>query len=269
MKIAATALRGANPIVSLLDRTPAGLATLLGKESRVAEVVRPVLNRVLPTRAIVTVRSGPARGLRISIDPRCEKFYWTGAFEPAVQDEFIRLLRPGMSVWDIGAHAGFFTALAARTVGARGAVHAFEPLPSNRARVELAASRNGLPNVTVHDVALAARAGPARLYSHESSSMWTLVPELGETASVEVQCQTLDALADELGIPNVVKVDAEGAELDILRGGLRLLEEARVHVIVELTEAKTVAEARTLFPRHRFAPLGARHWSLEHDGRLR
>jgi FkbM family methyltransferase len=250
--------------VALLDRAPAALAACLRAGTRPSRVLAPVLNAFLPSaETIVTIRSGAAAGLRIPIHPRGEKFYWTGAYEPEVQSALMRLLRPGMSFWDIGAHAGFMTLLASRLVGERGVVHAFEPAEPTRQRLLVALRANDTTNVLVHDVAVGAESGTTRLYSHGSSSMWTTVAELGEAPAGDVAARTLDELAEELGAPDLIKVDVEGAETDVLRGGSTLLASGRSKLLVEFGSAGLLDQARAVCPQYAFTQLDDSHWLLE------
>lgn len=250
-------------MIAVLNMIPGSLAARFRNGALVTRALRPLVNRLLPGRAAwIVVRSGPARGLRLLIEPKTEKFYWTGAHEVAVQQTIADLLKPGMTFWDVGAHIGFFSLLASRRVGARGRVHAFEPMAQNRARLEAAIAANGLTNVTVHELALGRVGGDALLYPHESSLMWTLCPEPGRPGGVTVRCRSLDEVAESAGSPDLIKVDAEGAEVDVLRGGLRLLSRLRPPLVVEFSSDAVVADARALVPFYTFSRLGPHHWLL-------
>jgi FkbM family methyltransferase len=251
-------------VVGLIDKAPAALAARMRAGTRPARALAWVANPFLPrVETVVTVRSGAAAGLRIPIQPRREKFYWTGAYELEVQRALVRFLRPGMTFWDVGAHAGFMTLLASRLVGAGGRVHAFEPAERSRARLRAALRANDTSNVIVHDVAVGATSGTATLYSHGTSSMWTTVAELGDAPVVDVTARTLDDLADELGTPDLIKVDVEGAETDVLCGARRLLAAGRSKLVVEFSSAALLDQARSVFPQSVFTQLDESHWLLE------
>ena len=65
--------------------TPGAVASALKGDRPIGRLLRPIANRLLPKHPIpVTVLSGPAKGLRLFIDTRNEKFFWTGAHEPEV-----------------------------------------------------------------------------------------------------------------------------------------------------------------------------------------
>ena len=234
------------------------MARLFSTDSRASRLLRPLVNRLAPSGPTwVDVRSGPAQGISLLIDARTEKYLWTGLHEPAVQRALTELLGPGMTFWDVGAHVGFFTVIGARLVGEQGSVQAFEPVEDNRRRLEAAVERNGCANVVVHPVALSATTGEAVIHAHEASAMWSLA---GEGEGVPVQTATLDSLG--LPAPDLVKIDAEGIELDVLRGGKELLSGVRPALLVEFTTTELVEHARVLLPGYRFEHLDGNHWLL-------
>lgn len=201
-------------IAATLHAVPAPLVTSLRRIPLVAQLIRPLVNRLLPDEpTAVTVRSGVGVGLRLVIDPQTEKFLWAGDHEPAVQQELAATLRPGMVFWDVGAHAGFFTIIAGRLVGNGGRVHAFEPMPATRTRLRASVAHSGLTNVTVHDCALSSQAGPVTIYEHQQSVVASLVGGVGAGIGRDVRCSTLDDIATEVGQPDVVKIDVEGVEV--------------------------------------------------------
>src|SRR3989442_1481803 len=77
--------------------------------------------------------------------------------------------------------------------------------------------QNGCETITVHDCALAATSGEAVLYPHGSSLMWTLIPERGSRGGLTVRCCTLDECGLSVPPPDLIKIDTEGAEVDVLR----------------------------------------------------
>ncbi len=256
-------------LITVSGWVPRPIVNKLHHDSRLTRVVRPVVNRLVPDRQVlVTVRSGPAKGVRLYILPGREKYYWTGLHELHVQETLTRLLRPGAIFWDIGAHTGFFSLLASRIVGPGGQVHAFEPMTLNRERLTRSIAANAASNVSIHAEAVAATSADAFLHAHPETVMWSLVGEATAASDngERVTCRGLDDLGAILGPPDVVKVDAEFAELDVLRGGVNLLTTHRPAVIVEFMNADDLAEARRLLPPFRFEHIGQDHWLLTPDG---
>lgn len=131
----------------------------------------------------------------------------------------------GDIVIDVGAGAGDFVIKAAREVGDTGRVVAIEPDQRNIALCRYNVERNGLSNnVEIIAKAAGSRRTKAQLYLSSISAGHHSIMELSNT-SIEVDMDSLDNIASELGLSHVdfIKIDAEGAELEILKGTERLL----------------------------------------------
>ena len=139
--------------------------------------------------------------------------------EPGTGDVLRRLIQPGMAVADVGANIGLLTLVMAWATGPTGRVIAFEPEAVPRSNLEKMKHLNGLSWVEVRDQAVGASAG--RLTFHVSgiighSSLYAL-PDAEEARTVEVEVVRLDDVAPARRL-DVVKIDVEGAELDVLSG---------------------------------------------------
>jgi len=249
---------------AVLDRAPSSLVARLGAQPWLKRVLRPLVNRAVPaTTTIATVRGGGARGLRLLVDPQAEKFYWTGDHEPHLQEALRAELRPGMCFWDVGCHIGFFALQAARLVGPAGSVLAFEPMPDNQERLRRNIGFNDSDVVTVIPKAVAARRGSMTMYARgscASSLMWTLNASLQDVESRPVEVTTLDEMVEVHGMPDLVKIDAEGTEVDVLRGASRLIA-ARVPFLVEFMDAAGLLEAKRFMPGYGFKLLADNHYA--------
>lgn len=157
-----------------------------------------------------------------------------------------RLLRPGMTVVDIGAHHGLYTLLASKRVGASGRVIAFEPSPRECKRLAKHVRVNRCHNVEIQPCALGQHRGEADLFVVNGYRDWgnslrpPAVPD--PTRRVRVQVQRLDDLLEERGIEQVdfIKLDAEGGELAVLHGAPRLLQSApRPAILAEVEDIRT------------------------------
>ena len=139
--------------------------------------------------------------------------------EPGTGDVLRRLVQPGMVVADVGANIGLLTLVMAWATGPGGKVIAFEPEAIPRANLEKMKHLNGLSWVEVRDQAVGET--PGQLTFHVSdiighSSLYAL-PETEGSREIQVQVVRLDDVAPK-GRMDVVKIDVEGAELDVLAG---------------------------------------------------
>jgi FkbM family methyltransferase len=169
-----------------------------------------------------------------------------GNFEMAEQRFVHNFLKPGMTVLDIGAHHGFYTLLASKAVGPKGRVVSFEPSPREQKELLRHLRLNRCRNVTVEGIALTSQSGEAEYHvvdSEETGCNSLRPPNVGgATHSIVVQTKTLDQCVLERNIASVdfVKLDVEGAELEVLRGSVRLLEQRpRPVMLVEVSELRT------------------------------
>lgn len=171
-----------------------------------------------------------------------------GAWEPHLTRLCKRLLAPGQTALDVGAHSGAYALLFASCVGPAGRVVAFEPHGPSVALLRRSVA--GLSQVEVVAAAVSEHEGRAELfawnpgdkvsegrYSGSDRMLRSLLQAEGYgAAGEEVPVTTLDAWAAQSGCASVdlVKIDVEGAEEAVLRGGRGLLSRGPVRVLLEL-----------------------------------
>ena len=167
----------------------------------------------------------------------------TGTFESAELAFVERFLKPGMTMLDLGAHHGLYTLLASKRVAPGGKVFAFEPSPRERRALHLNALLNLCWNVTIQGLALGSENTRANLFVVEGSQTGcnTLRPPdvLCGTSPVRVRVTRLDDWLDSQRINQVdfIKLDVEGAELDVLMAAERLLNRTPRPVILAEVQA--------------------------------
>jgi FkbM family methyltransferase len=195
----------------------------------------------------VKVERGLAQGLWLRLNPTLEADYWLGDHEPVVQEALERLCRPGCVVYDVGAHVGFFSLSIARLVGPQGKVFAFEPDRENSARLKEHAARNGLEGrVQVVEAAVWSSSSKGVAFrqggiqkSRGGVAAEGIKPVLAEGAAIEVPAISLDAFTEQgHPRPDVVKIDVEGAECGVLKGGERLFSRSQPALICEVHHAQ-------------------------------
>jgi FkbM family methyltransferase len=167
-------------------------------------------------------------------------------FESAEVNFVQKYLKPGMIALDIGAHHGLYTLLASKRVGSGGKVVAFEPSPRERKQLSRNVRLNFCRNVSIQPFALGNKRSQADLYLVEGGEDGcnSLRPPVvdSKTHPVRVEVFPFDDIASKLGLTKVdfVKLDVEGAELDVLKGALGLLRVApRPVLLVEVYDIRT------------------------------
>ncbi|MEW6594378.1 MAG: FkbM family methyltransferase [Thermodesulfobacteriota bacterium] len=199
-------------------------------QSAVGKLLRLPL-RLLPKQMIVPVLSGINKGNRWRVGASVHGC-WLGVYETSKQHLLQSLVGPGMTIYDVGANAGFYTLAFSRLVGAGGKIYAFEPFAENAANILMHIRLNGCRNTVLYQAAVSDQEGFSSFHVSESNAMGHLDRE----GAYRVPTVTLDALIRtfDLPVPDIVKVDVEGAETAVLRGACNLLEMHRTVWLIAL-----------------------------------
>ena len=139
-----------------------------------------------------------------------------GTYEQEQTALFLSHIQPGDVVLDIGAACGYYTLLASKLVGKAGRIVSFEPDPKNAAYLRRHVSANHLSQAMVLQMALSDNSGQARFGGGSGTGTGRLCDE----GAYDVTVRRLDDIASQLQLaPTHLKIDVEGAELSVLRGG--------------------------------------------------
>jgi FkbM family methyltransferase len=160
-------------------------------------------------------------------------------WDPTLTEFINATLKPGHVFVDIGAHAGYFTLLAARRVGPEGRVLAFEPNPQLAAQARRNVERSKLTNVVLEEGACSDTTETATLYLFDvsNSGRGSLSgANAGAGGAVQVPCTPLDLVVERRHLTqvNLIKIDVEGAELKVLRGMTETIRRTRPIILIEL-----------------------------------
>ena len=160
-------------------------------------------------------------------------------------------LRPGARVFDIGAHQCLVALMLSRTVGPQGSVVAVEANPDNVAAGQRNRSLNGIENCRIVHAAGAARSGTL-VFNRGTNGQ--VDDGSGAWGRMEVKSVSVDDLAAEYGVPDVLFIDVEGFECELLQGARKTLASlpdcfVEVHVGAGLeTFGGSVERVLSLFP---------------------
>ena len=132
-----------------------------------------------------------------------------------------RLIRPGMTVLDLGAHVGYYSRFLSRLVGPQGRVYAFEASPENQAVLRRNLDSPRYANVEVVPSAISDREGTIKLFVSPGHSNHSLIEGFTPADGVlEIPTVSVDGFAAQRGIREIdfIKMDIEGAETMALNG---------------------------------------------------
>ncbi len=137
-------------------------------------------------------------------------------------------------VFDVGAHLGWETVRFAQMFPAA-QIHAFELVPSTCEQLRRRVADQ--PRIHVHGFGLSNARGSARIRLQadpQLNSLSARAPPADSGESVEVHFRRLDEVAGELGVDAVdlLKIDAEGHDLQVLEGGSALFAARRVRAVL-------------------------------------
>jgi FkbM family methyltransferase len=224
----------------------------LGTRRRVEfEIGRRLRSRWLDEPRVVSLSAvgfpDGAPAPTIEVTPRellNRSIFLYGTFEISETRLVQAFLRPGMTFLDVGAHIGYYTLIGARLVGESGRVFSFEPGAETRALLAANVSRNAFHNVQIHAEALSDTTGAVGFYPSTEAENYGIssivAPSDGRPAPVTVASVSLDDFATRAGGRiDLIKMDVEGAELLVIRGGARVLSGPGAPTII--FEAHTLA----------------------------
>ncbi len=201
--------------------------------------------------------------------------YFFGYYERGLALYFQSLLRPGMVVVDAGANVGQYSLIASQSVGNQGVVYAFEPEPGNFARFSRNLGLNDIQNVRLFRSALDEKAGSATLFlseeqraAHNAGGFALRHREDATTAVAEVNVLRLDSVLEETTRFDLMKIDTEGAELNVLRGAAASLARFKPCILLEADDHNTASFGYSTLDIKRFlAELGYSLFRAEEHGR--
>jgi len=174
----------------------------------------------LPKGLIVPILQGRLRGYKWIAGSSIHGC-WLGSYEYEKRKLFEKVVEKGSIVFDIGAHVGYYSLLASALVGPKGKVFAFEPLPRNVSYLKRHIALNRITNIEVLEIAVSDNNGTMKFKEGDANSMG----HLSETGPILVKTNSLDALISKqrIPVPDYIKIDVEGAELEVLNGANSLL----------------------------------------------
>jgi FkbM family methyltransferase len=225
--------------------------------------------------------SGPLAGRSLYMNPEAQAYQASmldGTFDKVFFDYIDRWDWRGSTIYDIGAHIGYHTLNFAHRVGANGRVFSFEPHPTHQERLNTNLSRSPdlADRVTLIPIAAGNRNGPVEFYITESVEGGGSSGSFAEGAStpfprshyadhraIQVESARLDDLvmAGRCAMPDLMKIDVEGAESLVIEGSREVLRKSKPLILMEVHSQPNMMYVTTLL-----VPLGYTFVLLEDAG---
>lgn len=211
----------------LLDSVP---RTIMRKLSFLRKYVEYSKNRL--TEGLMVTISGnkfrctDSESIWIILSPESENWMWNHLS-----------IRKGYVFVDIGAHIGKYSIPIAKIVGDNGLVIAVEPCPENYMTLKENIKLNGLKNVIALKMAAWNKKCKIKLFIGDKGGLHSLKKDFG-LGYIVVQADALDNVFDQFGVKNInyVKIDVEGAELEVLKGLERTLQMLKPNIVIEIKD---------------------------------
>ena len=205
-------------VASLLPRgAPEFIYTILLKPGPLRKLANAVLFSIIPSQ--LSISEGIV--MLNTNDPVVSGALTLGVYEK-LETELLRdLLRPGMTVIDIGANVGYYTLIACSHVGDAGRVIAFEPDPENFSFLEQTVSANSFTNVSLECLGISDQTGAAELFlSSDNKGDHRIYRFSPRQEAVTISLVTLDSYIKAHAVQSIdlIKMDIQGAEGKALQG---------------------------------------------------
>ncbi len=182
-------------------------------------------------------------GVELLIDPSVDNgvelsLFETGTYEKGTIQLLHKFLKPGSAFLDIGANIGLMSSIASKIVGAEGKVLSVEANPKTIEILQHNLALNHAENVSIFPFALGSEKGNATLYENWNVNRGgaSLLSQ-DQQEGIDVPVEKLDDIFENDKI-DLIKIDVEGFELEVLKGGIELLKKQLPVLIIEVSEQR-------------------------------
>lgn len=211
----------------------------LGKLSLLRRLFKSFFSAIYYKGRIIVIQRGPLRSLKWVCDPIHQFWMPLGIYEAETSSWLQSRLKEGMTFVDIGANSGYFSLLGSIAVGSTGTVVSCEPVPLNCSTIQSHLNANQIGNVILLPYAISDLDGPIHfnIDSNNANSHISTIKLDHASSNVQEVIETTAVRLDTYFsssnlVPNLIKVDVEGAEAQVLRGAMETLRTHRPLCIV-------------------------------------
>jgi FkbM family methyltransferase len=228
-----------NILQKVLNLIPIGLRNRIKNTPGLKQLQAELMKTYLYGKEFdAKINAGPAKGLMFPVKLPQDKQMWIGTWEMEFATALQQYVKPGWTCYDIGGYKGYY----AGVMALKGAVNVFvfEPMPANAEKIDKLINLN--PSLPIHlqKLAVSDYTGKAvfKLMTEETMGKLeasSFQKDEKEVTQLTVNCVTLDDLTkNNLPEPDFIKIDVEGAEEFVLKGGIQLLEKKKPLLMIEV-----------------------------------
>lgn len=162
-----------------------------------------------------------------------KNIYYYGEYEDGTISFLEKNLKRGDIFLDVGANIGLMSCSMSKKIGEKGKIYAIEPEIKNFNKLKENIKINNINNIHVHKIALSSNEGESILYGDKGEA--SLIDYNNELKREKVKLTTMDIFLKNKEIPNAIKIDVEGYELEVLKGGIETLKEHGPVLCIEVS----------------------------------
>ena len=220
-----------------------------------------LVKRIVTSPLIITKEINPSLKMELDVSKKTQRqIYFFPQYEEPIRKYIGKTLRSEDVFIDVGANVGYYTMIASQIVGPKGKVYAFEPEASNFDRLTRHIRINRFSNVYAYHGAVGAKPGRTKLYLnplnegghsfHKHRRFFDSGRSISIEAGVkkfpdfkfeeEVEVVPLSSFVKDKKIQriNLLKIDVEGAQMEVIKGMLEILNKQKVAgIICELNKS--------------------------------
>lgn len=239
-----------NLATSCVRALPPDLKRWLHNQRSLDTVLRNIYGTMISGEAVTIPGNGPMSGIKLMPGPHISHKHLDGTYEDDTLKAIARFQPPDSVCYDLGASIGYISLLMAKKAKA---VYSFEPAPHALEEIRRQSTLNGFSHIhPVQQVvsgdfrevefALTDNAYGSRIVAGQ--------PVAKDRPKLKFKTTTLDTLATQYPAPNFIKIDVEGEELAVLRGGEKVIRSSRPIFCIELHSPQLTRDCVKLLESH-------------------
>jgi len=215
--------------------------------------------QLIPNKTVLPILQGSLKGKKW-IKGSSINGCWLGTYELDKQLLFQKYIKPGMVIFDVGSNVGLYTLLFSFLTGKAGKIFSFEPVPRNIHFLKKHIELNKLNNTIVIEKAVSDVITKLKFSLSSNPTMG----HLSEEGEIEVETITLDEFIKQGNpLPDIIKMDIEGAEHSALIGATELLKNKKPVIFLATHSSELKAKCLKLMAEFGYSIAPINNKSIE------